>query len=131
MEELVWLVDGWSVGGAEAACSRAVMSRLLSRSQAAATRSGVRRLMTPMVRWMEPRGRMALGWRAALVVTSAAKRPREASSWGREVGVTRGRRRKWVSWGRGLGGMVVGGGGEGGCGWGCGDAEGRKARGLV
>ena len=80
--------------------------------------------MTPMVKWMAPTGRMALAGSVASadsvgVVTSAAKRWREDCSCGREVGVTRGRRRKWVSWGFGFGGMVGGGdpwvwaGGEG------------------
>lgn len=67
-----------------------------------------------MVRWIAPIGRMALAGSVAApesllgVVTSAAKRWREDWSWGREVGVTRGRRRKWVSWGLGFGGMVGG-----------------------
>ena len=39
-------------------------------------------------------------------VTSAAKRWIEDWSCGRELGVTRGRRRKWVSLGFGFGGMV-------------------------
>ena len=97
-----------------AACSMPCTSRLFRNSQAASTRSGVSRLMTPMVRWIAPTGRMALAGRAGSpesllgVVTSAAKRWREAWSCGREEVVTRGRRRKWVSWGFGLGGMVGG-----------------------
>lgn len=76
--------------------------------------------MTPMVRWMAPTGRMALAGSLASpdslgVVTSAAKRWSEACSCGRDVGVTRGRRRKWVSWGFGFGGMVAG---EGPWAWG-------------
>ena len=67
--------------------------------------------MTPMVRWIDPTGRIALAGRVASpeslgVVTSAAKRWIEAWSCGREEGVTRGRRRKWVSLGFGLGGIV-------------------------
>ena len=44
------------------------------------------------------------------VVTSAAKRWREDCSCGRDVGVARGRRRKWVSFGfLGAGAIVVAG----------------------
>ena len=69
--------------------------------------------MTPMVRWIAPTGRMAFAgsWDSPEsfgVVTWAAKRWREDCSCGRVVGVTRGRRRKWVSWGLGFGGMVGG-----------------------
>lgn len=48
------------------------------------------------------------------VVTSVAKRWREDCNCGRDVGVTRGRRRKWVSCGfLGVGAMVVVGAMEG------------------
>ena len=67
--------------------------------------------MTPMVRWIDPTGRMALAGSVASpgtlgVATSAAKRWIEDWSCGRDVGVTSGRRRKWVSWGFGFGGIV-------------------------
>ena len=66
--------------------------------------------MTPMVRWIDPTGRMALAGSVASpeslgAVTSAAKRWIEDWSCGREVGVTSGRRRKWVSWVFGFGGI--------------------------
>ena len=92
------------------------ISKLFRKAQAASTRSGVSRLITPMVRWIAPTGRMAFAGNLAAspaslgVVTSAVKRWREDCSCGRDVGVTRGRRRKCVSWGFGLGGMVGGGG---------------------
>lgn len=95
----------------EAVLSIACISKLFNNLHAASTRSGVSRLMTPMVRWIDPTGRMALVGSmpspASLgVVTSAAKRWSEDCSCGRVVGVTRGRRRKWVSLGLGVGGMV-------------------------
>ena len=65
--------------------------------------------MTPIVKWMAPTGRMALMGRVGSsllesllslgVVTSVAKRCREDCSCGRDVGVARGKRRKWVSFG--------------------------------
>ena len=68
--------------------------------------------MTPMVRWIDPTGRIALTGSAASpesfgVVTSAAKRWMEDWSCGRDVGDTSGRQRKWVRWCCfGFGGMV-------------------------
>lgn len=41
------------------------------------------------------------------VVTSAAKRWREACSCGRDVGVARGRRRKWLSFGFLVAGAII------------------------
>ena len=67
--------------------------------------------MTPMVRWIDPTGRIALAGIVASAVslgavTSAAKRWMDDWSCGREVDVTSGRRRKWVSWGLCFSGIV-------------------------
>lgn len=109
------LTASFTAADAAAALSIPCTSKFLRKSQAASTRSGVSKLMTPMVRWIAPTGRMAFAGSLAASFASlggddisAAKRWREDCSWGRDVGVTRGRRRKWVSWGFGLGGMVDG-----------------------
>ena len=59
-------------------------SRCCRYSRAAATRSGVGSDIMPMVRWMAPAGRMALGGRESEggvlgEVVSAVKRAREAA----------------------------------------------------
>lgn len=101
---------------AAAALSIPFRSRFFKNSHAACTRSGVSKLMTPMVRWMAPMGRIAFAgiltasFAALGADISAEKRWREDWNCGREVGVMRGRRRKWVSWGLGFGGMVHKGG---------------------
>ena len=93
------------------------ISKLNRNLHASSTRSGVGRLMTPMVKWMDPTGRIALAGRTRAaspdslffgVVTSAAKREIEDWSCGREADVARGRSRKCVSGGFGFGGMVEG-----------------------
>lgn len=91
-----------------AAFSIAVMSSERRKVQAASRRSGVGRLMTPMVRWRALTGRMAFAEmersaKALGEVTSEVKRWREAWNWGFEEGVMSGRQRKWVS--GGFGGM--------------------------
>ena len=91
-----------------AAFSIAEMSSSRRKEQAASRRSGVRRVMTPMVRWRAPTGRMAFAGMARSAealgeVTSEVKRWREAWNWGFDEGVMSGRQRKWVSWG--FGGM--------------------------
>ena len=86
-----------------AAASRAEMSSEWRKEVAASRRAGVGRLMTPMVRWRAETGRMAFKGMALEEVTSEVKRAREAWNWGLEVGVMRGRQRKWVS--AGFGGM--------------------------
>ena len=100
-----------------AALSMLLTSNSLRKLHAASTCSGVSRLMTPIVKWIAPTGRMALMGRIGSslvesvlslgVVTSSAKRWREDCSCGRDVGVASGRRRKWVSCGfLGAGAMV-------------------------
>ena len=100
-----------------AALSMLLTSRPLRKLHAASTCSGVSRLMTPIVKWMAPTGRIALMGKVGSsllesllslgVVTSVAKRWREDCNCGREVDVARGRRRKWVSFGfLGAGAMV-------------------------
>ena len=66
--------------------------------------------MTAMVRWIAPIGRMAFAGNltspASLGVdVSAAKRWSEDCNCGRDVSVTRGRRRKCVSFAVGFGDM--------------------------
>ena len=88
--------------------------------------------MTPMVKWIDPTGRIDLAGSWASpdslgVETSAAKRWSEDWSCGRDVGVTRGKRRKCVSWGLGFGGMAGVEGpwvGRGACGGRCGSRRG-------
>ena len=85
------------------------MSNSRSIVQAASRRSGVRRLMTPRVKWRAPTGLMAFGGNCASpaslgAVTSEVKRWRAAWNCGLEVAVTRGRQRKCVNWG--FGGMA-------------------------
>ena len=93
-------------------------SNPLRKVHAASTCSGLSRLMTPIVKWIVPTGRMALMGKvissllesllALGVVTSAAKRWREDCSCGRDVGVAKGSMRKWVSCGLlGRGAMIV------------------------
>lgn len=49
---------------------------------------------------------MPFGLRTVVLTAASRKALREAWSWGRVVGVTRGMQRKWVSFGvGGLGGM--------------------------
>ena len=102
-------------GGLEAERSMSYISKLFRNLHASSTRSGVGRLMTPMVKWMDPTGRIALAGRTRAaspdsllfgVVTSAAKREIEDWSCGREADVARGRSRKCVGWSFGFGGMV-------------------------
>jgi len=93
--------------------NREGISRLRRSARAPSTRSEVRRLMTPRVRWSVPRGRMAfsgmpfgfLGVRSSL--TSEQKAWRDFCSCRREVGVTRGMQRKCVRrFGPPLGGIL-------------------------
>ena len=102
-------------GGLEAERSMSCISKLFRNLHASSTRSGVVRLMTPMVKWMDPMGRIALAGRTRAAspdslffgaVTSAAKREIEDWSCGREADVARGRSRKCVSWGFAFGGMI-------------------------
>lgn len=86
------------------------MFRFRRTEQAASRRSGVCSDITPRVKCIAPTGRIAFaemgGMPASLLgaVTSLVKREMEAWSCGREVGLTRGRQRKWVS--GGFGGMA-------------------------
>ena len=95
---------------AGAARSSSQVSKLFRNLHASSIRSGVCRLITPMVRWSAPTGRIARGGIlgspfASGFETSAAKREREARSGGRDVEVTSGRQRKWVN--GGLGGITA------------------------
>lgn len=68
---------------ASACLRRSSTSRSRRREQAASRRSGVGRLMTPMVKWIAPTGRTAFGGRLVMVaslavVTSVVKREMEA-----------------------------------------------------
>ena len=97
-----------------AAFSIADMSSSRRKEQAASRRSVVRRLMTPMVRWRAPTGRIAFAGMASSAetlgeVTTEVKRWREAWNWDFDEGVMSGRQRKWVSWGfGGIGGFEEG-----------------------
>lgn len=87
-----------------------VMLNSFSIVHAASRRSGVRRLITPSVKWRAPTGRMALGGSSVSLaslgeVTSEVKRWRAAWNCGLDVAVIKGRQRKWVNWG--FGGMAM------------------------
>ena len=78
---------------------REVMSNSRSILHAASMRSGVRRLITPRVKWRAPTGLMALGGSCISLaslgeVTSDVKRWRAAWNCGLDVAVIRGRQRK-------------------------------------
>lgn len=96
------LAPGVNAGAVDGSDIREGISRLRRSARAPSMRSGVRRLMTPRVRWSVPRGRMAFsgiplgysGVRSSL--TSEQKAWRDFCSCGREVGVTRGMQRKCV-----------------------------------
>jgi hypothetical protein len=101
-----------NAGAVDGSDNREGISRLRRSARAPSMRSGVRRLMTPRVRWSVPRGRMALsgiplgfsGVRSSL--TPERKAWRDFCSCGREVGVTRGMQRKCVRcFGAPLGGI--------------------------